>query len=141
MKRNRSAVLLTAATATLVLLSGCSTSSSSSPAAGGSSSGSPSQSGASHSPPSAAKPVSSAPSRIEISNFSFQVPASVKAGATVTVTNADSVAHTVTASATGGFNVNVPANGKATFTAPRKAGRYPFICTIHSTMHATLVVK
>jgi plastocyanin len=86
-------------------------------------------------------PASSAHSTIEISNFAFHVPPSVKTGATVTVTNADSVAHTVTASGAGGFNVNVPANGKATFTAPQKAGRYAFVCSIHSTMHATLVVK
>jgi plastocyanin len=153
MKRTRSTLLVTAAATVLVLLSGCS--STSSPAAKTASSTStraahsPATPMPSHSPTASAAPTqsgssqssSSAQSAIKIENFMFQVPPSVPAGAKITVTNDDSVAHTVTASGSGGFNVNVPADGTATFTAPKKPGRYPFFCSIHTNMQATLVVK
>ncbi|MCG2624457.1 cupredoxin domain-containing protein [Arthrobacter sp. I2-34] len=79
---------------------------------------------------------------ITISDFAFQTPASVPAGATVTVTNKDTVEHTVTADTGSAFNVEVKANGgTATFTAPSKAGSYPFHCSIHPQMLGTLTVK
>ncbi len=77
---------------------------------------------------------------IGISNFMFTVPASVGPGAKITVTNEDSVAHTVT-SDTGAFDVKVNPGATATLTAPTKPGSYPFDCAIHSSMTGTLVVK
>ena len=77
---------------------------------------------------------------VHIDSFKFMVPASVKAGSTVTVMNMDGEAHTVTADAGSAFNVKVPGGGMATFTAPSKAGRYPFHCSYHSDMHGVLVV-
>jgi plastocyanin len=155
MRPNRSTLLVTAAGTVLVLLSGCSSTNTASHAAKTSSphssyaAHSPSTAMPSHSPTASAAPTqsgssqssSSAQTAIKIENFMFQVPASVPAGAKITVTNDDSVAHTVTASGNGGFNVNVPADGTATFTAPKKPGRYPFFCSIHTNMQATLVVK
>ena len=79
---------------------------------------------------------------IVIKNFAFS-PASitVKPGATVTVTNKDSVAHTVTAS-NGGFNTgDIQPGASATFTAPNSAGSYPYICSIHQYMTGTLIVS
>jgi plastocyanin len=76
---------------------------------------------------------------IEIKNFAFQVPATVAAGAMVTVTNHDSMAHTVTASG-GAFDVLVAGGATATFTAPTEPGSYDFSCTFHGNMKGTLVV-
>ena len=78
---------------------------------------------------------------ITISGFAFSVPTSVAPGATITVTNKDSVAHTVTADSGGAFDVTVPASGTATFKAPGTAGSYAFHCTIHPSMHGTLKVS
>ncbi|MEO7752269.1 MAG: cupredoxin domain-containing protein [Terracoccus sp.] len=90
--------------------------------------------------PDAPKPADAPKAAIGISNFMFMVPASVAPGATITVTNDDSVAHTVT-SDTGAFDVKVNPGATATMTAPTKPGSYPFDCAIHSSMTGTLVVK
>jgi plastocyanin len=76
---------------------------------------------------------------VTIQNLAFSTSA-VKPGATVTVKNGDAADHTVTAD-NGEFNVNVPANGHATFKAPSKAGQYKFHCNIHTSMHGTLDVS
>jgi plastocyanin len=79
---------------------------------------------------------------ITIQDFSYQTPVSVSPGAKVTVTNMDSAAHTVTADEGSAFDVQVQGSGgTGTFTAPSKAGSYPFHCTFHANMHGTLTVK
>jgi plastocyanin len=81
-------------------------------------------------------------SAISISNFMFDpMAASVQPGATISVTNKDSVTHTLTA--TGGqFNTgSIGANQTKTFTAPTKPGTYHYICNIHQYMMGTIVVK
>jgi plastocyanin len=79
---------------------------------------------------------------IVISNFMFTPDKlTVSPGATVTVSNRDNVDHTVTGS-TGGFNtMDVAPGGSATFTAPTKAGSYPYFCSIHQSMTGTLIVS
>jgi plastocyanin len=81
---------------------------------------------------------------ITIQNFAF-APASltVAAGSTITVTNKDSVTHTVTASdAQKSFDTGDIAGGSTvTFKAPAKAGTYAYSCTIHPYMHGTLTVQ
>lgn len=77
---------------------------------------------------------------IWITDFAYKVPASVAPGASITIKNGDSQAHTVTSKA-GGFDVKVDPNGTATLTAPSKPGSYPFVCTFHANMNSTLVVK
>ncbi len=79
---------------------------------------------------------------ITIQNFSFS-PAKiiVKPGQKVTVTNKDSVAHTVTANDKE-FNTGDIEPGKTvTFTAPSSPGSHPYICTIHQYMTGVLTVK
>ena len=79
---------------------------------------------------------------ITISNFMYTpMTASVAPGSTVTVTNKDSVTHTL--SATGGqFNTGDIGPGQTkTFTAPSKAGSYGYICNIHQYMKGTIVVR
>jgi plastocyanin len=79
---------------------------------------------------------------ITIQNYSFS-PAkiTVTPGEKVTVTNKDSVAHTVTAN-NKKFNTGDIDPGKTvTFTAPSSPGSYPYICTIHPYMTGMLTVK
>jgi plastocyanin len=82
-----------------------------------------------------------APVVLTIKDFAFTVPATVPAGATIRVTNADGEAHTVTADSGGAFDTMVGGGASASFTAPAKPGRYPFHCEYHSNMHGVLVVS
>jgi plastocyanin len=80
--------------------------------------------------------------KIKIFNFAFiPVTLTVKPGAKVTVTNSDTVTHTLTADA-GAFDTGDIAPGSsATFTAPSKPGTYTYHCSIHLFMKATLIVS
>jgi plastocyanin len=78
---------------------------------------------------------------ITIQNFAFD-PGTLRVppGAEVTVVNDDGVTHTVT-STTGVFDTgDIQHGATAHFTAPKKAGSYPYRCTIHQFMTGTLVV-
>lgn len=125
-----SGIVKYAATAAIVLLlAGCSS--------GG---------GVTNSPPTASKVPSGNSSvtalAITIKDFGFQGPSSVPPGAMVTVTNMDSVAHTVTADDGTSFDVTIKGGGgTASFTAPAKRGSFAYHCTFHPNMHGTLVVK
>lgn len=85
--------------------------------------------------------VQAAEAVITIRDFKYVGPASVKPGATVTVTNADRAPHTLTAKDVGGFDIEVPASGTTTFKAPEAPGEYAIICTFHPQMTGTLVVE
>ncbi len=78
---------------------------------------------------------------IIIKDFGYEVPASVRPGAMIAVTNSDSAPHTVTAKDKGGFNVDVPAGATVMFAAPDTAGEYAIICSFHPQMAGTLVVR
>ena len=125
--------IATIAVTTLVGLSGLSACSSS----GYQSSSSPSSSAASS--PSGGSGTSKA-ATITIKNYGFSSPASVASGTKITVTNQDSVAHTVTADSGGTFDVKVDPGKSATFKAPA-SGTYKFHCTYHSSMNGTLKVS
>lgn len=90
--------------------------------------------------PTSSTTADAAQAVISITDFAYKVPASVAPGATITIKNGDSQAHTVTSKA-GGFDVKVDPNGTATLTAPSKPGSYPFVCSFHANMTSTLVVK
>ncbi|EAP98352.1 putative secreted metal-binding protein [Janibacter sp. HTCC2649] len=113
---------------------------SSSPSASMSMSDMPSPSSSQTAAPSTPATTDAEKAVISIADFTFKVPASVAPGATITIMNSDSQAHTVT-SKEGGFDVKVDPNGTATLTAPSKPGSYPFVCTFHGNMTSTLVVK
>ncbi len=119
--------------------SASSTSSTSSPSESSTSSGASTTATAD---PSSSSPTTAqaAAAVISIADFEYEVPASVAPGATITIENVDSQAHTVTSKA-GGFDVKIDPNGTATLTAPSEPGSYPFICSFHSNMTGTLVVK
>ena len=79
--------------------------------------------------------------KISIADMKFSAPLTVTPGATVTVVNSDSVEHTVTADAGNAFNAEVGDNGTATFTAPTQPGTYAYHCTYHPLMHGQLIVQ
>ncbi|WP_327071105.1 cupredoxin domain-containing protein [Kitasatospora sp. NBC_01302] len=84
----------------------------------------------------------SAGTRITIKDFQFR-PAdlTVHPGRSITVVNEDSTPHTVTADDKSFDTKAIGGGASATFTAPAKAGSYPYICSIHQYMHATLTVS
>jgi plastocyanin len=77
---------------------------------------------------------------VGIANFAF-TPAtvSVTAGSTVTWTNADSAAHTVTFD--GGPDCGQLATSSSVTATFAKAGTYSYHCTIHPTMKGTVTVQ
>jgi plastocyanin len=91
------------------------------------------------SPAPSAAPVASA-TAVTISGFAFgPVSISVPAGSTVTWTNQDATAHTVTAD-DGSFDSGSLAQGATfsqTFDTP---GTYTYHCAIHSSMTGTITV-
>jgi plastocyanin len=123
--------LAVAALAVFLLLAACSSSST-----GG-------KTTAPSSAPASPAGTAAATGGIVISSYAYSGTLTVKPGQKVTVTNKDSVAHTLTDKKTHLFDTgNIPANGgTGTFTAPTKPGRYPFGCTYHPEMAGTLIVK
>lgn len=79
--------------------------------------------------------------QVVMKGFAFgPATVTIKAGESVTWTNQDPTNHTVTAD-NGEFKSSDIANG-ATFTFKfDKAGTYPYHCSIHPTMKATVVVQ
>lgn len=78
---------------------------------------------------------------VTIQNMSFS-PATltVKVGDSVTWTNQDSVGHTATAD-DNSFDTGVIENGQSKSVAFNKAGTYTYHCTIHPSMHGTIIVQ
>lgn len=77
---------------------------------------------------------------ILIKGFKYQGTETVSPGATISVTNEDIEAHTITADTSATFGAVIKA-GTGTFTAPTKPGTYPYHCTFHGNMKGTLTVK
>lgn len=82
---------------------------------------------------------------VTVSGLAFQdASVTVPAGATVTWTNEDSVAHTVTSGtpdeATAVFDEPLPGGGQATVTVD-EPGTYAYFCEIHPSMTAEVVVE
>jgi plastocyanin len=126
----------------LVVLVGCSGSSSGGatsvpPAGGSTSSGGSGSSGAS----SSSGGTSSSGSAVSIANFAFSPPSlTIKAGQTVTWTNNDSVAHTITAD-DNSFDSGQVAPGATYQHTFAKAGTVSYHCSIHPSMTANITVQ
>lgn len=79
--------------------------------------------------------------KITIADMSFGEPITVAPGAQVSVTNDDSVEHSVTSQTAGQFDVHIDGNEDGTFTAPSEPGEYAFYCVYHPSMKGTLIVQ
>lgn len=89
--------------------------------------------------PTAAAPAAAGPA-ISISGFSFSPHLlTVKVGAKVTVTNADTTAHTWTAKG-GAFDSGELAHGRSFSFTFAKPGTYAYVCSIHPSMTGSVVV-
>jgi plastocyanin len=90
------------------------------------------------------QPVTAPPvlaTSITIQSFAFGAPITVSPGQVLTIVNSDPAPHTVTADDGHSFDTPVSPGGRATMTAPSAAGRYPFSCVVHPTMHGMLIVR
>jgi plastocyanin len=74
-----------------------------------------------------------------IADFAFDPdPVEVVSGNTVTWTNNDGVAHTVTGTGDFAFDSGSLASGESFTLAVEAAGEFPYVCTIHGQMSGTL---
>ena len=80
---------------------------------------------------------------IEINNFKHSPNRlTVKAGATVSVTNRDIVGHTVTSDTVGVFDTGLIGKEETkTFKVPETPGEYKYHCTPHPNMTGVLIVE
>ena len=93
-------------------------------------------------PPTASPGASStaAPAEILIKGFKYQGAETVSPGATISVTNEDIEAHTITADTANAFDATIKV-GTDTFSAPTQPGTYSYHCIFHGNMKGTLTVK
>ena len=79
--------------------------------------------------------------QVSIQNFAFSpTTINVKVGAKVSWTNQDSVSHTVTAD-DGSFSSSNLSQGQIYSFTFTKAGTYTYHCTIHPSMHGTVIAS
>lgn len=78
---------------------------------------------------------------VNISGMAFPETTTVKKGATVTWTNKDGFAHTVTSDDGTSFNSGNLAGGATFSFVANTAGSFAYHCNYHSNMHGTLVVN
>jgi plastocyanin len=88
-----------------------------------------------------ANPPQAATAEVKIDNFSFgPATLTVAAGTTVTWVNHDDIPHTVVSTDSVFKSKVLDTDEKFSFTFT-KAGSYPYFCSIHPKMTATVVVK
>ncbi len=82
------------------------------------------------------------PNSVEMSNFAFS-PATltIKVGDTVTWTNKDSVQHTVTSDSGSELGSSPIPTGQSYSHTFSSAGTFAYHCSIHTTMHGTIIVQ
>lgn len=85
-------------------------------------------------------PTEGAGAQIVISNFTYRpIPAQVSLGQSITVTNSDSAAHTLTVPA--GVDSGSLAQGQSFTFTPTKAGTLDYLCDIHQYMKGQIIVR
>jgi plastocyanin len=84
----------------------------------------------------------SATHRVRVEGMQFSPPTlTVAPGDQVVWENADLVPHTATAADGPAFDSGAIAPGAAWSLVPRASGRFAYVCTLHPTMKATLIVQ
>lgn len=133
MRRNLTVVLAGSAVLLSTAIAGCSSKKSTATPIASSPPGAPQS--------TAGSPSAGAANTLTIAAFKYDpTPLTVKAGATVTVTNTDATEHTATSSPSGAFAVDVSKGSPKTFTAPTTPGTYKIICSFHPSMAGQLIV-
>ena len=93
------------------------------------------------SPGSSAKTAQPATAEVKVDNFSFgPATLTVAVGTTVTWTNRDDIPHTIVSTDKVFKSKVLDTDEKFSFTFA-KPGTYPYFCSIHPKMTATVVVK
>ena len=93
------------------------------------------------SPGSPAKAPQAASAEVKVDNFSFgPATLTVAVGTTVTWTNRDDIPHTIVSTDKVFKSKVLDTDEKFSFTFA-KPGTYPYFCSIHPKMTATVVVK
>ena len=87
-----------------------------------------------------ATPAFAKDAQVSISNFAFAMDVTVTPGSTVTWKNLDGEPHTV-ASTGGLFHSPALDEGDSFSFKFEKPGVYPYICSIHPRMRATVTVR
>lgn len=88
-----------------------------------------------------ANPPQAATAEVKIDNFSFgPATLTVAPGTTVTWVNRDDIPHTVVSTDSVFKSKVLDTDEKFSFTFT-KAGNYPYFCSIHPKMTATVIVK
>lgn len=80
------------------------------------------------------------PNEISIAGMSFPATSTVKVGSTVTWTNNDAMAHTVTSDDGTSFSSGTIGLGKSFSYTAKSTGSFAYHCNFHSNMKGTLVV-
>jgi plastocyanin len=88
----------------------------------------------------AALPAHAADQSVSIQNFAFPATINVNVGDSVTWTNQDSAAHTVTSDTAGVFGSGQLAQGQSFSHTFTQAGTFTYHCAIHPTMTGSVVV-
>ncbi len=103
-------------------------------------SGSTARSSSGSATPTASGSATTGGATVTARSFEFEMPRSVKPGATVRITNRDPELHTFV-SRSAGLDVKAPPGKTVEFRAPAKPGTYRVVCTLHADMDTDLVVK
>jgi len=91
--------------------------------------------------PACSAAIATATTQVDIQGMSF-VPSCIKvaAGAVVTFTNKDAVEHTATADG-GSFDTGGLLMNQSSAKTLAAAGTFPYHCTVHPGMRATVIVQ
>lgn len=89
--------------------------------------------------PADTTPAASGGAEVSIKDFTFTVPASVKAGEAISIVNNDGFGHTFSESG-GAFSVSV-SGGATESLVIEAAGTYSVVCQIHPQMQVSLTVE
>jgi plastocyanin len=85
--------------------------------------------------------VTAPPNQVYIQNYAYNpTPLTVTAGTTVTWTNKDNMAHTVTSDAGTFDSGDIQPGSTYTYTFDSK-GTFTYHCTVHPYMHGTVTVQ